>query len=135
MPSSVMEGRLKCHCDICSAEENHTCHTDGICFAVTRKVKSGALLHEYRWALCVAGPLDGGRPGALGAWPKPGEVPVRSRRSLSWPEWACRPRLERTLCSAPSAGCALGSAREASGRDGGPVGGPSWELSTRVSCA
>ncbi|EEC15972.1 transforming growth factor-beta receptor type I, putative, partial [Ixodes scapularis] len=67
MPSSVMEGRkwavsrcrsgismkrrlagLKCHCDICSAEENHTCHTDGICFAVTRKVKSGALLHEYR---------------------------------------------------------------------------------------
>ncbi|KAL3222328.1 hypothetical protein MRX96_028429 [Rhipicephalus microplus] len=36
---------LKCYCDICP---NHTCETDGICFATTTKSKGGALTHQYR---------------------------------------------------------------------------------------
>uniref|UniRef100_A0A131YYH8 TGF-beta receptor type-1 n=1 Tax=Rhipicephalus appendiculatus TaxID=34631 RepID=A0A131YYH8_RHIAP len=36
---------LKCYCDICP---NHTCETDGICFATTTKSKKGALTHQYR---------------------------------------------------------------------------------------
>ncbi|XP_049520748.1 TGF-beta receptor type-1-like isoform X3 [Dermacentor silvarum] len=39
---------LKCYCDICGEDTNHTCVTDGICFATTTKSKTGALKHEYR---------------------------------------------------------------------------------------
>ena len=41
---------LKCHCDICSAESNFTCESDGFCFTSTslnRKTK--ALTHSYRY--------------------------------------------------------------------------------------
>lgn len=50
MNGDVMERgpRLKCYCDICGAEANHTCETDGICFATTTKSKTGALVHEFR---------------------------------------------------------------------------------------
>ncbi|XP_046443020.1 TGF-beta receptor type-1-like isoform X3 [Daphnia pulex] len=39
---------LKCHCDICTAETNHTCETDGFCFTSTSlNRKTGALIHAY----------------------------------------------------------------------------------------
>ncbi|XP_064466036.1 TGF-beta receptor type-1-like isoform X2 [Ornithodoros turicata] len=44
---SVASG-LKCHCDVCGKEANHTCETDGICFATTTKTKGNTLTHEYR---------------------------------------------------------------------------------------
>lgn len=43
---------LKCHCDICTGETNHTCETDGFCFTSTSlNRKTGALVHAYRYIL------------------------------------------------------------------------------------
>lgn len=43
---------LKCHCDICTAETNHTCETDGFCFTSTSlSRKTGALVHAYRYII------------------------------------------------------------------------------------
>lgn len=38
---------LKCHCNACS-KDNHTCITDGICFATTTMLKNGIISHDYR---------------------------------------------------------------------------------------
>lgn len=43
---------LKCHCDICTAETNYTCETDGFCFTSTSlNRKTGALVHAYRYTV------------------------------------------------------------------------------------
>jgi hypothetical protein len=39
---------LKCHCDVCPQESNHTCETDGLCFASASIDENGALFHSYR---------------------------------------------------------------------------------------
>lgn len=40
---------LKCHCDICTAESNFTCETDGYCFTSTSlDRKTGGQVHSYR---------------------------------------------------------------------------------------
>jgi len=39
---------LKCHCDICPAESNHTCETDGLCFTSTTLDDNGIITHSYR---------------------------------------------------------------------------------------
>ncbi|XP_054168311.1 TGF-beta receptor type-1-like isoform X2 [Oppia nitens] len=39
---------LKCHCDICPPESNHTCDTDGLCFASTSIDDKGVISHSYR---------------------------------------------------------------------------------------
>ncbi|CAG2113499.1 unnamed protein product, partial [Medioppia subpectinata] len=40
--------RLKCHCDICPPESNHTCETDGLCFASTSVDEDKRIVHSYR---------------------------------------------------------------------------------------
>ncbi|XP_063982706.1 TGF-beta receptor type-1 isoform X5 [Diachasmimorpha longicaudata] len=45
LSSSIVDG-LKCHCDIC-ADTNHTCETDGYCFASTT-LDRGEITHAYR---------------------------------------------------------------------------------------
>ncbi|XP_054289328.1 TGF-beta receptor type-1-like isoform X1 [Macrosteles quadrilineatus] len=40
---------LLCHCDICGAETNHTCETDGYCFTSTSLAKeTGVIQHAFR---------------------------------------------------------------------------------------
>ncbi|XP_015122148.1 TGF-beta receptor type-1 isoform X2 [Diachasma alloeum] len=57
--SSIVDG-LKCHCDIC-ADTNHTCETDGYCFASTT-LDRGEITHAYR---CVHKQLSSSQPEPL----------------------------------------------------------------------
>ncbi|XP_063982705.1 TGF-beta receptor type-1 isoform X4 [Diachasmimorpha longicaudata] len=59
LSSSIVDG-LKCHCDIC-ADTNHTCETDGYCFASTT-LDRGEITHAYR---CVHKQLSSSQPEPL----------------------------------------------------------------------
>ncbi|XP_011298731.1 TGF-beta receptor type-1 isoform X4 [Fopius arisanus] len=55
----IVDG-LKCYCDIC-ADTNHTCETDGYCFASTT-LDRGEITHAYR---CVHKQLSSSQPEPL----------------------------------------------------------------------
>jgi len=47
IPSS---NALRCHCDICPPETNHTCETDGLCFASTSIDDAKNIVYSYRYS-------------------------------------------------------------------------------------
>ncbi|KAG7203493.1 hypothetical protein KM043_013553 [Ampulex compressa] len=58
--SCFADGKLKCHCDICT-ETNHTCETDGYCFAST-SLENDVITHARR---CVHKQLSSSQPEPL----------------------------------------------------------------------